>query len=220
LCFHKRDKGKECNGIPSIKLRGISIAYPLSISLSGAPSYIRKMLYQYLKAIHIIFIVTWFAGLFYMPRLLIYDVEARDKQEPERSILVNQFRIMQKRLWFGITWPSFVLTMILGPWLVTAAGFPWNSRWLVIKLTLVAGLVLYHFSLQYIYNTQRKGLALFTSNQLRMWNEVATLFLVSIVFLVVLKSELDMLYGLAGLIALVVVLMLAIRIYKRIRSKA
>ncbi len=178
------------------------------------------MLYLYLKAIHIIFIVTWFAGLFYMPRLLIYDVEARQKPEPESSILVNQFRIMQKRLWFGITWPSFVLTMILGPWIVIEAEhIQWTDRWLVIKLGLVAGLVIYHFSLQYIFRQLGKNLLRYTSNQLRLWNEVATLFLVSIVFLVILKSELDMLYGLLGLLALIAVLMLAIRIYKRIRQK-
>ena len=178
------------------------------------------MLYLYLKAIHIIFIVTWFAGLFYMPRLLIYDVEARQKPEPERSILVNQFRIMQKRLWFGITWPSFVLTMILGPWIVIEAEhIQWTDRWLVIKLGLVAGLIVYHFSLQYIFRQLGKNLLRYTSNQLRLWNEVATLFLVSIVFLVILKSELDMLYGLLGLLALIAVLMLAIRIYKRIRQK-
>jgi putative membrane protein len=175
-------------------------------------------MYLYLKAIHIIFIVTWFAGLFYMPRLLIYDVEAREKTEPGRSILIDQFRIMQKRLWFGITWPSFVLTMILGPWLVIEAGFPWTTSWLVVKLGLVAGLIGYHFSLQVIFQQLGKDVVKYTSNQLRLWNEVATLFLVSIVFLVVIKNELDMLYGLAGLIGLIAILMLAIRIYKRIRN--
>lgn len=175
-------------------------------------------MYLYLKAIHIIFIVTWFAGLFYMPRLLIYDVEAREKAEPGRSILVEQFRIMQKRLWFGITWPSFVLTMILGPWLVIETGYPWTTSWLVVKLGLVAGLIGYHFSLQVIFQQLGKDVVNYTSNQLRLWNEVATLFLVSIVFLVVIKNELDMLYGLAGLIGLIAILMLAIRIYKRIRN--
>ena len=69
------------------------------------------MLYFYLKALHIVFIVTWFAALFYMPRLFVYDIEARLK--PEAEILLNQFRIMQRRLWFGIAWPSFILTLIL-----------------------------------------------------------------------------------------------------------
>jgi putative membrane protein len=97
------------------------------------------MYFLYLKSIHIIFIVTWFAGLFYMPRLFIYDVEARSKNEPENHILVNQFRIMQKRLWFGITWPSMILTLILGPWIVIEADhIQWSDRWLIVKLCLVA----------------------------------------------------------------------------------
>jgi len=72
------------------------------------------MNYSYIKALHIIFVVTWFAGLFYIVRLFIYFAEAQEKPEPERSILQNQFRIMQKRLWYGITWPSAILTLIFG----------------------------------------------------------------------------------------------------------
>lgn len=177
-------------------------------------------MYAYLKAIHIIFIVTWFAGLFYFPRLLIYDVEARILSEPARSILVSQYRIMQKRLWYGITWPSMILTWILGPWLVEAAGFPWASRWLVIKLILVIGLLGYHLSLQYMMNSLRRDEMRFSSMFLRIWNEVATLFLVSIVFIVVLKNELDMIYGLLGLLGLILLLMAGIRVYKAVRTKS
>lgn len=177
-------------------------------------------MYAYLKAIHIIFIVTWFAGLFYFPRLLIYDVEARILSEPARSILVSQYRIMQKRLWYGITWPSMILTWILGPWLVVAAGFPWDSRWLVIKLILVIGLLGYHLSLQYMMNSLRRDEMRFSSMFLRIWNEVATLFLVSIVFIVVLKNELDMIYGLLGLVGLILLLMAGIRVYKAVRTKS
>jgi len=70
-------------------------------------------LYNYLKALHIIFIVTWFAGMFYMPRLFIYATEAGEKSETEKKILREQFAVMMKRLWYGITWPSAVLTLIL-----------------------------------------------------------------------------------------------------------
>ena len=63
-------------------------------------------MYAYLKALHIIFIVTWFAGLFYIVRLFIYNTEAGDKDAVERDILRRQFGIMMKRLWYGITWPS------------------------------------------------------------------------------------------------------------------
>ena len=74
-------------------------------------------MYLYLKALHIIFMVTWFAGMFYIVRLFIYNTEANGKTEPERTILQKQFGIMIKRLWLGITWPSAILTLIFGPWL-------------------------------------------------------------------------------------------------------
>lgn len=176
-------------------------------------------MYHYILALHIIFIVTWFAGLFYMVRLFIYNREAQDMEEPRRSILSGQYGIMIRRLWLGITWPSAILTLILGPWmfLMYVRGRP--PAWLTIKLIFVAGLYLYHFSLHRIYRQQRKGIFRNTSTQLRIWNEVATLFLFAIVFLAVLKNSLDMVKGVAALILLAVILMLAIRIYKRVREK-
>ena len=72
------------------------------------------MSYLYLKALHIIFVVTWFAGLFYIVRLFIYHTEALAKNEPERSILSDQLAIMTKKLWYIIAWPSAVITLIMG----------------------------------------------------------------------------------------------------------
>src|SRR6187455_1219350 len=102
-------------------------------------------MYNYIKALHIIFIVTWFSGLFYIVRLFIYNAEAEEKQEPEKSIMHNQFNIMIKRLWFGITWPSALLTLVLGGWM----WFMYYALpdWLILKLVFVFGLYLYHFSL-------------------------------------------------------------------------
>ena len=70
------------------------------------------MTFQYLKALHLIFMVTWFAGLFYIVRLFIYHVEADKKEDPEKTILTNQFKLMEKRLWYGITWPSAILIAV------------------------------------------------------------------------------------------------------------
>ena len=81
------------------------------------------MAYAYYKALHIIFVVTWFAGLFYIVRLFIYHVEALEKAEPEKSILANQFKVMQKRLMYGITWPSMFLTVIFGSLLLANASY-------------------------------------------------------------------------------------------------
>ncbi len=176
--------------------------------------------YFYLKALHIIFIVTWFSGMFYIVRLFIYHTEANEQQEPARTILLSQFSIMMKRLWFGITWPSAVLTLILGP----AMWYSYNhfstaNQWLDIKLLFVSGLYTYHFSLHYIYKQLQKGIFKFTSSQLRIWNEVATIFLVAIVMLAAVKQGISLLWGLGGLVALVILLMSAIKIYKRVRTK-
>lgn len=177
------------------------------------------MLYFYLKAVHIIFIVTWFAALFYMPRLFVYDIEARQKPEIERDILLAQFRIMQKRLWFGIAWPSFIITMILGSALAIQLNLNFNEDWFLYKIVLVAGLVAYHFACHAIMNQLAKNKVTFSSQGMRMWNEIATIFLFGIVFLVVFKNTVSLLYGLAGLIALISVLMVAIKAYKKLRNR-
>ena len=170
----------------------------------------------YIKSLHIIFVVTWFAGLFYIVRLFVYYAETAHKPEPARSILQEQFLLMQKRLWYGITVPSSVLTGFFG--LSMLWWFP-LSTWLIIKLCMVGGLYVYHFSCQVIINQQQKGIIKYSGNQLRMWNEVATVFLVGIVFLVVLKNTLDMFWALLGLLLLMLVLFTAIKIYKQIRKK-
>jgi len=176
------------------------------------------MYYSYVKALHIIFIVTWFSGLFYMVRLFIYHTEANERPEPDRSILQKQFRLMIRRLWLGITWPSAILTLIFGPWMmILLGGMP---AWLAIKLGFVAGLYAYHFSLQAIYREQMKGIFRFSSQQLRIWNEVATIFLVAIVMIAVVKQNMSWAWGLLGLLIFVILLMSAIRLYKVLRTSA
>ncbi len=174
-------------------------------------------MYLYLKALHIIFIVTWFAGMFYIVRLFIYNTEASEKAEPERSILGKQFSIMIKRLWLGITWPSAILTAILGPLVWFQLGF--TPQWLLIKLFFVIGLYIYHFTLHALYKQQSKGIFKYSSQQLRIWNEVATIFLIAIVMLATVKQSISFVWGLVGLIGLMIVLMSAIKIYKSIRSR-
>jgi len=146
--------------------------------------------YLYVKALHIIFIVTWFSGMFYIVRLFIYQTEAQEKTEPEKSILTRQFAIMMKRLWLGITWPSAILTLIFGPtmWYLLTNGFNRPPKWLEYKLAFVIFLYVYHFTLHAIYKKQMKGVFKYTSTQLRIWNEVATIFLIAIVMLAVVKQ--------------------------------
>jgi putative membrane protein len=174
-------------------------------------------MYNYVKALHIIFIVTWFSGLFYIVRLFIYNAEAAQKPEPEKTILQQQFRMMIRRLWLVITWPSAILTLIFGPWMLILMGSV--PTWLWIKLCFVLGLYCYHFSLQLIFRQQMKGIFRYSSQQLRIWNEVATIFLVAIVMLAVVKQNMSWVWGLAGLFGFVIVLMSAVRIYKTMRTK-
>lgn len=173
----------------------------------------------YIKALHIIFVVTWFAGLFYIVRLFIYDIETKEKPEAERIILSNQFKIMQKRLWYGITWPSAVLTWIFGLWLLFNNIDFLRMPWFHVKLTAVILLTFYHFSCGYILNQLKNNTCKYTSGQMRVWNEVATLFLVVIIFVVEIQHAINWVWGLIGLVVFTALLMLAIKVYKILRTK-
>ncbi len=176
-----------------------------------------KLMYPYIKALHIIFIVTWFSGMFYIVRLFIYNTEAAEKPGAEKSILLAQFRIMIRRLWFGITWPSAILTLIFGPWLWWEMGA--TPPWLQVKLIFVILLYLYHFSLHRIYREQMRDVFRYSSQKLRIWNELATLLLFAIVFLATVKQAMSWLGAVIGIITLAIVLILAIRLYRKLRGK-
>lgn len=175
--------------------------------------------YLYLKALHIIFVITWFAGLFYIVRLFIYHTEALEKPEPDRSILSKQLTLMSRKLWYIITWPSAIITVILGILLLISQPSWLKMPFMHIKLGFVFLLILYHLGCHGIFRQLQKGAAKYTSMQLRIFNEAATLILFAIVFLIVLKNELSWIWGTMGLISFAIVLMIAIKLYKRLRSK-
>ena len=162
--------------------------------------------------------VTWFAGLFYIVRLFIYHAEADQKLEPEKSILQAQYKIMEKRLWYIITWPSMIITVCLGTYLMIVSGF-FREGWMHVKLVFVGLLVLYHLGCHRIFQQLQNDEVKFSSLKLRMWNEVSTLLLFAIVFVVILKSVSDWLYGVVGLILLAAIMMVAIKLYKRKRGE-
>lgn len=177
------------------------------------------MEYSTLKAIHLIGMVAWFAGLFYIPRLFIYDVEASEHPPAVRDGLRDQLRVMQRRLWYIITWPAMIVTVVFGLWtmmqLISSSGG--MASWLHIKLTMVVLLVLYHLQCGRIRRKLLAGTFTWSSKHLRMWNEVSTLLLVGMVFVAVKKNSLDAVWGMAGLVIMAVCLMIAIRVYRRIR---
>lgn len=177
------------------------------------------MAYLYLKAIHIIFVVSWMAGLFYIVRLFIYHVEANDRSDSERIVLQRQFEIMQHKLWYIITTPAMVLSLIAGCGMIWVNPELLSMNWMLVKLFFVFGLLVYHFMCQHIINKLKVGEFRWTSTQLRLWNELATIFLVAIVFTVILKSAIDWIYGLVGLIVFSALIMSAVKIYKYYRLK-
>lgn len=174
--------------------------------------------YLYIKALHIIFIVTWFAGLFYIVRLFIYHTEALEKGDPEKTILTNQFKLMSKRLWLGITWPSAIMTLIFGTTLIILQPEFLSMSYMHIKLSFVLLLYIYHFFCHRIYRKLQAGIKNYSSQQLRVWNEIASFLLVAIVFLIVVKNQLSWLWGTIGLIIFAVLLLFAIRVYRNIRA--
>ena len=177
------------------------------------------MLYLYLKAIHIIFVVSWMAGLFYIVRLFIYHVEANDRTESERITLQRQFEIMQHKLWYIITTPAMAISVLAGIAMIWVNPVLLSMNWMLVKLAFVLGLLVYHFLCQNIMNKLKQGIFTWSSTQLRLWNELATIFLVAIVFTVILKSAVDWIYGLTGLVVFSAVIMSSVKIYKYYRLK-
>ncbi len=177
--------------------------------------------YNAVKALHIIFVVSWFAGLFYIVRLFIYHTEAQEKEDVAKKILSDQYQIMEKKLWWIITTPAMILTVIFGTWMLILNPGLLDQSWMHIKLTFVALLLTYHFVCQKIMNDLKKGVFKWKSNKLRIWNEVATLALVTIVFLVETgpTGSLTWIQGTLGFFGVAIGLMIGIKIYKKIRSK-
>jgi protoporphyrinogen IX oxidase len=177
------------------------------------------MAFEYFKAIHIIFIVTWFAGLFYMPRLFVYQIETHSKPEPDKSILLDQLKMMTSRLWYAITWPSAIITFVIGVSMLVKQSFWLQFSFMHIKLALVFFLYGYHISLHIIFKQLNRNVVKYTSQQMRIWNEVATLFLISIVFLIVVKTALSIAWGIVGLLIITGLILFGIKAYKKLRKK-
>lgn len=175
--------------------------------------------YLYIKALHLIFVITWFAGLFYIPRLFVYHIEANLKPEPEKSILLPQLQLMTRRLWYIITWPSAILASLFAFWLLYLMPFWLDQDWMVVKLGFVGLLYMYHYKCHLIFKELQKNVVKWSSNQMRLWNEGSTLILFAVIFLVVVRDAVNWIYGVAGIFLLSIILMLGFKMYKRIRSK-
>ena len=175
--------------------------------------------YNYIKSLHLIFVITWFAGLFYIVRLFVYHIEANDKPSPQKEILIEQYKIMAYRLWYIITWPSAVLAGIFAIILLILVPDWLQQPWMHVKLAFVVLLYLYHFKCHSIFAQLQRDEVKHTGNFMRLWNEGATLILFAVVFLVILKNAFNWIYGVASIFVFSLLIMLGFRFYKRIRTK-
>jgi len=178
--------------------------------------------YNYLKSLHLIFVITWFAGLFYIVRLFVYQIEAADKPSPEKEILQKQFKLMSYRLWYIITWPSAILASFFAFWMLlfTPTGNAWlQMSWMHVKLGFVFVLYLYHLKCHLIFKQLQNDEVKYSTNFMRLWNEGATIILFAVVFLVILKNAVNWIYGVVGIVLFSVLIMLGFKFYKRIREK-
>ncbi|MCZ8167999.1 CopD family protein [Flavobacterium sp.] len=176
-------------------------------------------LYNNIKALHLIFVITWFAGLFYIVRLFVYQIEAQSKPTPEKEILGAQYKIMTYRLWYIITWPSAVLATLFALVLLHLNPEWLYMPWMQVKLGFVALLLAYHLKCHQIYKQLQNDDTRYSSNFMRLWNEGATIILFAVVFLVILKNAIDWIYGVVGIIGFSILIMLGFKFYMNIRKK-
>ena len=175
--------------------------------------------FLYVKALHIIFVVTWFAGLFYIVRLFIYQTEAEQKPEPAKEILQTQYKLMSKRLWYIITWPSAILASVFAFWMLYTNPYYLEEPWMLIKLSFVFALYFYHGYCHKIFTKLQNNEVKYTALKLRIFNEVSTILLFAIVFLVTVKSAINWIWGVVGIILFGILMMLGIKLYKTLREK-
>ena len=136
-----------------------------------------------LKSLHLIFMVTWFAGLFYLPRLFVYHAMSEDE------ISTDRFKIMERKLYFGIMTPGAVLTLVFGAWLTVHNG--WNNyasqAWFQVKLVLLLLLVCYHVHCGKLLKDFRHDRNRHSHVWYRWYNEMPVIFLIAIILLAVYK---------------------------------
>lgn len=177
------------------------------------------MAYSWFKAFHIIGIVVWFAGLFYLVRLFIYHVEANQEPEPAKTILKNQYQIMEKRLYNIITTPGMLVTVAMAIGLLSTEPEVLKQGWLHIKLLFVAILLAYHHYCGRLMKQLAADECRWSSQQLRALNEAPTVMLLVIVLLAVFKNNLPTDITVWGVFGLIILMAATIQLYAKKRRR-
>mgnify|MGYP001393067972 CR=1 FL=1 len=163
--------------------------------------------------------VCWFAGVFYLVRLLIYFKESEGRNVEEKKILQPQYLLMINRLFKYITWPSTILTIVFGFSMIYLNPILLKNNWMISKLFFVLLLVAYTCSIYIFYNNAKNGRLLLSESFLRLWNELATVFLFVIVFLAILKNSVSWLFLLSLIVTVIAVLFFLVKLYRLIVLK-
>jgi putative membrane protein len=185
----------------------------------------------FFKALHVVGFVSWFAGLFYLGRIFVYDEEASGKTEPERTILKQQFNLMEWRVYriicnpaMMITWTAGLIMLGLGLFSPLIPNYLTSGTpgWMHLKLLLLVLMTIYHLWNKRIIRRMEAGARPFSSWQYRLLNEMPTLFLISISYIAVYgkAGTLNYLYLFGGIIAFIGLIFLGARAYKKAREKA
>lgn len=177
------------------------------------------MSYLWLKTFHIVGVVVWFAGLFYLVRLLVYHQEAAHKKSPEREILQAQFHIMENRLYSIITTPGMYVTVGAALGLLYVVPGYMSQGWLHAKLLFVIALLVYHFMCARIMRQVQAADSTWTAQKLRALNELPTLLLITIVMLVVFKNQFPTSASVWLMVALVIIMVVSIQLYAKKRKR-
>ncbi len=175
------------------------------------------MAYYWFKAFHLVGIVCWFAGMFYLPRLFVYHAEAYEQPEPARSILKNQYQVMEKRLYSIIMTPAMLLTVAMAIGLITIEPDVLKQPWMHVKLACVALLLGYHHFCKRIMKKLAADECQMTGQQFRWFNEFPTVFFVIVVMLAVFKNNFPTNASTWLIAAMVVGMAAAIQLYDRKR---
>lgn len=177
------------------------------------------MAYYWFKAFHLVGIVVWFAGLFYLVRLFVYHAEAAQEPEPASGILKKQYEIMEQRLYSIITTPGMVLTVVMAIGLISTEPEILKSTWLHIKLAFVVLLIGYHHFCKRMMKKLAAGECQWTGQQFRALNEAPTILLVLIVLLAVFKNSLPLDITTWLVAALVITMVASIQLYAKKRRQ-
>jgi protoporphyrinogen IX oxidase len=178
------------------------------------------MAYQWFKAFHIVGIVCWFAGMFYLPRLFVYHAEANEQPEPARSILKAQYQIMEKRLYSIIMTPAMLLTIAMAIGLISTEPDVLKETWLHVKLACVALLIGYHHLCKRIMKQLAADTCTMTGQQFRWFNEFPTVFFVIVVMLAVFKNNIPTSATAWGIFGMIIAMAAFIQLYARKRRLA